>query len=55
MCAPKDPNRPAVKKVTRNMTKSVPLDTKIKQIATNMWIRVSKLQTCCGHPGQAGC
>lgn len=55
MCSPRKTDQQSVKKVAVNVLRPVPIDRKIKQIATNMWIRVSKLQTCCGHPGQAGC
>jgi hypothetical protein len=44
-----------VRKFTMNLSEPVTTTTKIKHIATNMWIRASKLQGCCGHPGQAGC
>ena len=55
MCSPKRTEGQSIKKVSRNLLKPVSAGTKVRQIAANMWIRVSKLQTCCGHPGQAGC
>jgi hypothetical protein len=57
MCTPgkgrKEDNR--VRRLPLNLDEPVPLGTKIKHISTNLWIKVSKLQSCCGHPGQAGC
>ena len=57
MCTPhkKDDKDPSIRKVSMNLREPVPAGTKIKHIATNLWIRASKLQGCCGHPGQAGC
>jgi hypothetical protein len=56
MCSPrKTQKRGEVRKFSRNLKEPVPTGTKVKQIATNLWIRVSKMQDCCGHPGQAGC
>jgi hypothetical protein len=57
MCKPtkKSPQSRSLRKFTMNLSEPVSTGTKIKHIATNLWIRASKLQGCCGHPGQAGC
>jgi hypothetical protein len=55
MCNPRREDKTSIKKYTRNLEKAMPLDRKLKYIAKNMWIRASKLQLCCGHPGQPGC
>lgn len=33
----------------------MPLGKKIKLAARNLYIKVFKLQPCCGHPGEPGC
>jgi hypothetical protein len=57
MCTPRKNkgNETSIRKFSMNLKEPVPAGTKIKHIATNLWIRASKLQDCCGHPGQAGC
>jgi hypothetical protein len=59
MCNPRStkdhPGRPSPRKYMRNLTQPLPLGTKLRYIARNLWIRASRLQDCCGHPGQPGC
>ena len=59
MCNPRSPrggeDEPSPRKSVRNLTQPMPLDTKLRYIARNLWIRASRLQSCCGHPGQPGC
>jgi hypothetical protein len=57
MCSPRKRKRTygSIRKFSVNLAEPVPTGTKIKHIATNLWIRATKLQGCCGHPGQAGC
>jgi hypothetical protein len=50
-----DPDRPSPRKWAANLARPMPLDTKLRYIARNLWIRASRLQDCCGHPGQPGC
>ena len=38
-----------------NMKKTVPLVRKLWLIARNFAIKITKLQSCCGHPGEPGC
>jgi hypothetical protein len=28
---------------------------KLRLASRNLWVKVSKHQTCCGHPGEPGC
>lgn len=39
----------------RNLREPAVDDLKMRQVAANIWIRVVKRQSCCGHPGQPGC
>lgn len=57
MCGPrkKHEKHGTIRIYLRNLSEPVPAGTKIKHIATNLWIKASKLSLCCGHPGQAGC
>jgi len=38
-----------------NLRKPMPLERKLKLLAGNTWIKISKRQSCCGHPGEPGC
>jgi hypothetical protein len=38
-----------------NLRRPMPLGRKLELIARNIGIRVTKRQTCCGHPGEPGC
>jgi hypothetical protein len=38
-----------------NLRRPMPLGRKVGLLFRNMWIKVSKRQTCCGHPGEPGC
>ena len=57
MCSPRKEKKEvrSFRNFTINLSEPVPAGKKIKHIATNLWIRASRLQGCCGHPGQAGC
>jgi hypothetical protein len=52
---PNDPGRNSPRKYVHNLAQPMPLGTKLRYIARNLWIRASRLQDCCGHPGQPGC
>ncbi len=34
---------------------SLPFGQKLKLAARNTWIKISRRQACCGHPGEPGC
>jgi len=38
-----------------NLRKPMPLGEKLRLLGRNLWIKISKRQTCCGHPGEPGC
>jgi hypothetical protein len=38
-----------------NLRQPMPLGRKLSLIARNMWLRIWKRQTCCGHYGEPGC
>jgi hypothetical protein len=38
-----------------NLRAPMPLRRKIYLLFRNNYIRISKGQTCCGHPGEPGC
>jgi hypothetical protein len=52
MCSDKKPNPGDL---INNLRKPMPLGEKIKLVFSNTWIKISGLQSCCGHPGQPGC
>jgi hypothetical protein len=39
----------------QNLRVEMPLARKLKLVAANTWIKISRAQTCCGHPGEPGC
>jgi len=52
MCANATPSNAAF---MANLRKPMPLERKLKLLAGNTWIKISKRQSCCGHPGEPGC
>ena len=38
-----------------NLRRPMPLGRKLAIIARNVGIKVTKQQSCCGHPGEPGC
>lgn len=38
-----------------NLRKPMPLAQKLRLVRRNVWIRVVRHSTCCGHPGEPGC
>ena len=55
MCKSVEPKYGSPRKAAANLAKPIRANKKLKQISRNWWIRLSKLQTCCGHPGEPGC
>jgi hypothetical protein len=39
----------------RNLRANVPLGRKVWLVTRNMALRLLRLKTCCGHPGEPGC
>jgi hypothetical protein len=48
-------NRRARSSLLANWTQPGPLGWKLKRTAANFAIKVTRRQTCCGHPGEPGC
>ena len=48
-------NRRGSRQFLTNLDAPYPLPTKIKLIVRNLSLRLLRLQTCCGHPGEPGC
>ena len=38
-----------------NMRQPMPLGRKLRLAVRNSWIKASRFQSCCGHPGEPGC
>jgi hypothetical protein len=48
-------NRPDTEAFIRNMKQPMPLAKKLRLVARNNAIKITRLQSCCGHPGEPGC
>jgi hypothetical protein len=38
-----------------NLRQPMPWWRKLYVVVRNMWLRVLRMDTCCGHPGEPGC
>lgn len=38
-----------------NLAVPMPIGRKARLLLRNNWTKLSKGQTCCGHPGEPGC
>jgi hypothetical protein len=52
MCAAEHPN---LKTAIDNLKQSLPLWRKIGLLIKNALIKITRLKSCCGHPGEPGC
>ena len=52
MCEDKKPN---LKDVVNNLRQPMPLSHKMLSLFKNNMLKVVRLKTCCGHPGEPGC
>jgi hypothetical protein len=48
-------DRPDVKVVLDNLRTPMPLGKKIRLFIRNNALKIARLKTCCGHPGEPGC
>jgi hypothetical protein len=48
-------DRPEAESVVANLKVQMPLGKKLKLLLRNNFIKISKLQNCCNHPGEPGC
>lgn len=39
----------------RNLRRPMPLSEKLRLVLRNSAIKITRLQGCCGHPGEPGC
>ncbi len=46
---------PSARSFFTNLKQPMPLRRKAWLVARNNWIKLSKRQSCCGHPGEPGC
>lgn len=47
--------KPSPSAFMRNLRKPMPLPRKIALVLRNETLKIVKLQSCCGHPGEPGC
>jgi hypothetical protein len=47
--------RPSPSDFLTNMSQPMPLPEKLGKLSRNLWRRVIRRQSCCGHPGEPGC
>ncbi len=52
MCSQSAPGPSAY---VRNLRAPMPVGEKLRLISSNTWIKITRLQSCCGHPGEPGC
>jgi len=52
MCSQEGPGPSAY---IRNVRAPMPLDEKLRLLSKNTWVKISRMQACCGHPGEPGC
>ena len=55
MCSEPTPVKPSDKAFLRNLRQPIPAGRKIILVAKNQALKVVRLRTCCGHPGEPGC
>jgi hypothetical protein len=48
-------NNPSTSAFLRNLQQPMPLAEKLKIALSNTAIKITRLQSCCGHPGEPGC
>jgi hypothetical protein len=46
---------PRISDFLTNMSVPMPLYKKVYFIFRNNFIKIGKMQNCCGHPGEPGC
>jgi hypothetical protein len=46
---------PALRAFITNMSAPMPFPRKVYLLFRNNFIKITKKQSCCGHPGEPGC
>ena len=54
MCQ-EESTRPSLRAFLANLKGPQPWSQKIRLLLRNNWIKLGKLQNCCGHFGEPGC
>jgi hypothetical protein len=54
VCSNED-GRPVPEAFIRNLKQPMPLATKLRLVLRNSAIKITRMQSCCGHPGEPGC
>ena len=54
MCS-SDDRQPPQNPALRNLRQPMPLAEKLKLVVRNISIKITRRQSCCGHPGEPGC
>ena len=52
MCAAR---HPSIKTAIDNLRQSLPIGRKIGLLIKNSFIKITRVKSCCGHPGEPGC
>ncbi len=53
MCEPEE--RPSFRSVVNNCMQPMPLRRKLTLMVFNNLLKLRRVSSCCGHPGQPGC
>jgi hypothetical protein len=48
-------NRPNAKDTFDNLKKPMPFFQKLGLIIRNLFLKMTRMKNCCGHPGDPGC
>lgn len=54
MCG-QNTDQPSPTAFASNLRQEMPLAEKLRLILRNSTIKITRLQSCCGHPGEPGC
>ena len=55
MCSTPQPEEPGDIAFLRNLRQPIPLGRKVVLVVRNQTLKVVRLKSCCGHPGEPGC
>jgi len=50
-----DSRLPSARAVIENLKEPMPGAKKIRLFIRNSFIKITRLRSCCGHPGEPGC
>jgi len=55
MCSSPESSKPSASSFARNFKAPMPLGRKVRLVLKNGALKVVRLKSCCGHPGEPGC